>query len=699
MRIIFRFSLLAVANFLMICGCGRSKSSTEIHAKVAPRKIITASSDNVGQWYGVWDKKNFVLAISEDAHLNAFDALARARDVVSRSLVQFASFESPISDIQKALLQRTLIQRLQLERQALRSDALNEKEQSQKQTDDALGLQVSQPSLYFLSVSDVRSALVELGNQGFSQAFDSSRSLSLQTGIKSFMSAMERSWNIDWIEPNLVTPIPHVKRTLVSQGTEESLSLAPEFKYNTSIVSVLKRVRADSAFSFIEKSKQKLLPITIAVLDTGVDSAHPELKEQMFVNPNEKEDGQDNDNNCYVDDVHGIDATSECGIDSGSAPKPGHADLGGPGKACPRIRIDDELSSNCGHGTHVAGIIAAKQGGDLSTIGICPSCKILSIRVAERCLQPNTTQARECVKPTGQGDPVSSYEVDGGISDMAQIRALAYIYNLRAPEDPNRLLVNVVNMSLGKYFASRSMSYLIRNLQRKNIIVAAAAGNDATETPSFPAAYDSVVAVCATSEDYAQGVYGRAPFSNYGDWVDICAPGTDIVSTVPGKTSDGGGLFIDKSGTSQATPFVAGALGYLLSYYGNSKSALQVTEMLKNTADSEILYNATSNRVPGTEERLYRACYSDTSTCDNLLGAGFLDLDSAIQGKSQSKTNYNFLKNQPGGCIVSSLAFRNEAGGEVSYGMGSVPVLLVLLVIFIRTSSLIKPRRRKVNKL
>jgi hypothetical protein len=330
-------------------------------------------------------------------------------------------------------------------------------------------------------------------------------------------------------------------------------------------------------------------------------------------------------------------------------------------------------------------------------MGICPSCRILSIRVAERCLQPDTQNKLECVKPTSKFDPFTSYEVDGGISDSSQIRALTYLYNLRAPDNPGRLLVNVVNLSLGKYFASRTMSYIIRNLQRKNIIVVAAAGNDGTETPSYPAAYDSVVAVCATSEDYAQGAYGRAPFSNFGDWVDLCAPGTDIVSTIPGKTSDGGGLFVDKSGTSQATPFVAGALGYLLAYNGNTKSAAQVIELLKNAADSESLYNSSYNRVPGSDERLYRACYTDTSVCDNLLGAGFLDLDAAIQGKRQSKTNFNFLANQPGGCIVGSLAFAQKAGGRATHAFGSTPVLLILLLAFFRIFRLLQRSAKKAK--
>jgi subtilisin family serine protease len=657
----------------LITGCAGSGVDLRVKAKIPSHKVLLPTSQNIDVWQKSWDRKTFIVGMSEELNLSSDDALSRSRNIIAGSLIRAVEDRGFFSDSRHVDLQAAVASRLTLERVAMHDDALGVQSDRLDGDERSTRDERSRLSFYFLSVSDVRSALMSLVDAGVSRAQGLAETLTQPAGLKLFMSTVESSWPVEWIEPNLVGYLKPLPSTFPK---DSALELAPEFKYNTAIVSVLKRIRADSAFSFVEKSKPKLPAVNVAILDTGVDSSHPELKDQMFVNPSEKADGQDNDNNCYVDDVHGIDATSECGKDSGADPKPGFADLGGPGKPCPRVRADDELSANCGHGSHVAGIIAAKHGGDLSTLGICPSCRILSIRVAERCIQPETAQRRECVKPTGKVDPLTSYEVDGGISDTAQIRALSYLYNLRAPDNSSRLLVNIVNLSLGKYFASRTMSYIIRNLQRKNIVVVAAAGNDGTETPSYPAAYESVVAVCATSEDYAQGAYGRAPFSNFGDWVDICAPGTDIVSTVPGKTSEGGGLFLDKSGTSQATPFVAGAIGYILSFKGNNKSAVQLIQILKSGADSESIYNAGYNRVPGSDQRLYRACYTDTSFCDNLLGAGFLDLDAAIQEKKQSQTNFNFLANQPGGCIVSSVAFRQAVGGPIIYGFGSAPALL-----------------------
>lgn len=688
----YRRGIAAAAILLLLqflSGCGPQDSPLQLRTKISPDAVKLPTSANIDSWYRSWDKKTLIAGISENKSLTAQAAMQNARLVFARSLMNLTGGFRSVPVLKSDELQAGVARLFNPEQLTLLNDAVfsdNELSIAKPQSGDA---QVNRRlAVYFMKTSDVRSALQYLLDSGVRQAGRFLNSLETYSGVQSLMQSLSQTESVEWVEPNLVGYLPpqNEKRAREYQS-EGSLGLAPEFKFNTSIVSVLKRMRADSAFSFVERSRQSLPAVTVAILDTGVDSSHPELKDFMFVNPAERADGADNDNNCFIDDIHGIDATFECGRDTGPDPKPGHSDLGGAGKSCPRIRPDDELSANCGHGSHVAGLVAAKHGGDLSTMGICPSCRILSIRVAERCQQPETSQAEECVRPEGPLDPLKSYEVDGGIADTSQIRALTYLYNLRAPDDRGRLLVNIVNLSLGKYFASRTMSYIIRNLQRKNIVVVAAAGNDGTETPSYPAAYESVVAVCATSEDYAQGAYGRAPFSNFGDWVDICAPGTDIVSTVPGKTSDGGGLFIDKSGTSQATPFVAGAIGYLLSYSGNTKSAVELVETLKSAADSESLYNAVNNRVAGTDERLYRACYTDTSFCDNLLGAGFLDLDAAIHSKKQSKTNFNFLSNQPGGCIVGSVAFVSASGGQFANGLGSMPVVLMFFWLALKLFS------------
>lgn len=198
------------------------------------------------------------------------------------------------------------------------------------------------------------------------------------------------------------------------------------------------------------------------------------------------------------------------------------------------------------------------------------------------------------------------------------------------------------------------MSYIIRNLDKKGVIVVAAAGNDNSDSPSYPAAYAPVVAVCATGEEEIhRGQFGKAIFSNFGDWVDICAPGVEIESTIPGTRGDFSGqkigLTTRKDGTSQATPFVAGALGYLLSVSADKKSAKQLIRELKESANYDDLYNAPFNKG------FYEACYPDHSACDALLGSGFLDLFNAVKGVKKSRVSETNPKAVTSGCVVSTI--------------------------------------------
>jgi subtilisin family serine protease len=307
----------------------------------------------------------------------------------------------------------------------------------------------------------------------------------------------------------------------------------------------------------------------------------------------------------------------------------------------------------------------------------------MSVRVAERCVQPDTRRnGGDCVLPR---TPLKEdqYEVDGNIADSAQIRALLYLFNTRNASNRGTLAVNIVNMSLGKYFRSRSMSYLLQKLQDSNVAIVAAAGNDDTDTPSFPAAYEPVVAVCATSSAGLRGDYGKADFSNFGEWVDICAPGQDIVSTVPGRVG-GSGKTSDKDGTSQATPFVSGALGYLMSVSTTQKDVRQLINVLKKAATSGLLYKDKANLIPGTSESAYVACYKDRSSCDYLLGTGFLNLHKAVNpsalGEPFSEVDLNKERPVTGGCVVSSVA----SGRYASFNFWtSMPVLLAQFALLL----------------
>jgi len=209
-----------------------------------------------------------------------------------------------------------------------------------------------------------------------------------------------------------------------------------------------------------------------------------------------------------------------------------------------------------GHGTHVAGTIAAgldNLTGDPAAaegvVGVAPQARILAYKVCA---------------------------ADGSCSDFAIQQAIA-----RAIADGAK----VINLSLGDTTFSESLNQSVQDAWNAGVVVVAAAGNDGTTTPFYPAAYDHVVSVGAFDEDQR-----RASFSNYGSWVALSAPGNAIVSTYPASkctpagTPGDTGCYAWLSGTSMAAPHVAGAAALLWSR-PDVTSNQQVVDLLLHSAD------------------------------------------------------------------------------------------------------------------
>ncbi len=270
----------------------------------------------------------------------------------------------------------------------------------------------------------------------------------------------------------------------------------------------------------------------IAIIDTGVDITHPDLKDNIWTNQVEVDgrDDYDNDRNGFKNDIHGWDFINNT----------------------PRMRDNNK------HGTHVAGIAAAANNGN-GIVGANPKALIMPITVMQ----------------------------SDGTGDVATIvKGINYAVKNGA---------TVLNLSLGTYANSNSLRQALSNAYQNAVIVAAAGNdhrciykshakkhNDAPPMPSFPAAYSFVLGVQATT---ASG--GYASFSNYDDDgplasceatandpdgfnYELKAPGTNIISSIPG------GRYEILQGTSMAAPLVAGAI-----------SALQ---MVKEYDNQEILW-------------------------------------------------------------------------------------------------------------
>lgn len=254
----------------------------------------------------------------------------------------------------------------------------------------------------------------------------------------------------------------------------------------------------------IPKSK-----IIIAVLDSGVDLSHPDLKDNLWKNSNEcgLDPKVDNDNNNLAGDCHGWNFTEA--IDSEEAKTPQDYD---------------------GHGTHVAGIIAAAKNG-FGIVGVNPNALIMPVKV---------------MKDSNSKSEVATSE------SFAQ--GIIYATNMGA---------HIINLSLGwpRSLETKHLREAVFYALSKNVIIVAAAGNNNSSEPLYPCAYEGVICTAASTLD---GKF--AGFSNYGGHVDALVPGEAILSlnpilfepeffSVPGYDL--------KSGTSQASPLLAGMISLL----------------------------------------------------------------------------------------------------------------------------------------
>lgn len=211
-----------------------------------------------------------------------------------------------------------------------------------------------------------------------------------------------------------------------------------------------------------------------------------------------------------------------------------HPDLDGKIVA-QRDMVDNDVvaeDDRAGHGTHVAGTVGAETNNGAGVAAVCPACKLLVAK---------------------SGDSRVLYD-----SDIVQ--GIYWSVNNRA---------KAINLSLGSQGNSRILEHAVNYAWGHGVVVVAAAGNENTGRPSYPAAYRNVISVSATDLQNR-----RARFSNYGK-IDVAAPGVRILSTVPG-----GGYDI-KAGTSMASPHVA-ALAGLLAAQG--RSAPEIRRRIQSTA-------------------------------------------------------------------------------------------------------------------
>ncbi len=257
-------------------------------------------------------------------------------------------------------------------------------------------------------------------------------------------------------------------------------------------------------------------PITVAVVDTGIDYTHPDLKDLVWTNSGESGpweppvelrsqitcrdkscNGIDDDKNGFIDDVVGWDFVHD-------VPLP---------------------YDNHGHGTHIAGIVASTANAGLAPGTNCQRVQIM---------------------------PLKYYDNSGaGFNNLANtVRAIQYAVKAGA---------DIINYSGGGSDPAASERAAIEDAHKKGILFIAAAGNDGhsnDQIPYYPASYglENIIGVASLNKQNQ-----LLPSSNFGKTVQVAAPGLSILSTLPE------GKFGTMSGTSQATAFVTGTAALLAS--------------------------------------------------------------------------------------------------------------------------------------
>ncbi len=351
---------------------------------------------------------------------------------------------------------------------------------------------------------------------------------------------------IYYAEPNGRSEMKGALEDSIVQRFDDNQQLTPWLEQ----IAFIPAIKQMATLSSIEE------PPVIAVMDSGVDVLHPNLRPAVYVN----ETGQ---NKLCKDDIFGCNTTvaKKENLGDGNVFPAGTSDFN---QSC-----GDE--GQCQHGTHVAGIIAARDADDY--VGMCPYCQILVVKVVD-------------LEQDGQN------KTSFVIKDASIIAGLAYVSGFKKKGEP---LVRVINASFGKFERSRSVELFIKSLKSfgRGTLMVAAAGNEDTMRRQYPAGFDSVIAVSNVSSDAL--VPSKSPSSNYGTWVDIAAPGDGSCPDGPGILSSvPGGYARCKVGTSMSAPIVAGIAGLLLSK-DPTLTADQVERRLLDTAEPDKLYSDSVN--------------------------------------------------------------------------------------------------------
>ncbi|MBV6459532.1 MAG: Thermophilic serine proteinase [Fimbriimonadaceae bacterium] len=291
------------------------------------------------------------------------------------------------------------------------------------------------------------------------------------TGVMEAVAFLGSRPEVEFAEPNYIA----------------RASLTPNDTYYAGYQWNMPKIQANLAWDYTQGSSN----VVIAIIDTGVQSNHPDLSGKVTAGYN------------YVSN-------------------------------------NTNANDDNGHGTHCAGIAAAKTNNATGVAGVGFNCRIMPVKV---------------LNSQGSG---SFSAIANGINFARTNGA------------------KVLSLSLGGTSGSSTLSTAITNAWNSGCVIVAAAGNSGNTTPNYPAYYSSCIAVGSTTSTDT-----RSSFSNYGaSWVDVAAPGSSIASTYRNSQ------YVIMSGTSMSTPHVAGLAGLLYSYLGTGTSNSTIRSRIENNCDN-----------------------------------------------------------------------------------------------------------------
>ncbi len=343
--------------------------------------------------------------------------------------------------------------------------------------------------------------------------------------------------------------------------------------------------------------------IKVAIIDTGLDVKHEDLKDNLWKNAGEigfddlgrdkATNGKDDDGNGFVDDVYGWNF----------------------------VKNNSDLSDNHGHGTHIAGIVGAVGGNGKGISGVSPEVSLMILKYYD---------------PKGYGED----------NLKNTIKAIHYAIDNGA---------HIINYSGGGLEYSADEKAAIEKARKRGILFIAAAGNERSNSDLkkyYPADYnlDNIISVTAIDDKTRV-----LPSSNYGILtVDIAAPGNNIYSTLPDNK------YGFMTGTSQATAYVSGVAALVLAHHTDYKP-IEVAKYLKNTGD---IVDSLKGKTKHTRRlNSYRAL----SILDSGVGATGIIAENTKNMKSNFATDSSTKPDQSlqafkgfGESLLKSLSYDSE---------------------------------------